>query len=557
MARGPANHYERRLRALKNERSTWEPDWKDVSSFVDPYGTRFPNEKVNDGRRKDQKILNNTATLSLRNLRSGLMGGLTNPAQPWFSLSLTDAGRTRPKQIKAWLEQCTDVMKSVFAQSNTYGALHTAYGQLGAYGVAAVLVDESDDLAKPPIRLTPFPIGQFYLATNSEGKVDCCYREFDMTVRQLVERFGLGNLRECTRRFYEQKNFDKWIKVIHVIEPRKERDPEGKTTKDMPFASVYFEKGGSEGEYLQESGYKEFPVLCPRWDAIGEDVYGRSPAMISIGDIKALQVMELRKAEAEAKLVNPPMVLMGEIIGQRVGLSPGYVNRVPTSTGESGFKPVYEINPRLQELIADIQSVEERIKRAFFEDLFLMVAQLDNVRTATEIVERKAEKLLMLGPVIQSLEQELLDPLIKRTFRILFEQGKFDELPSGIELSENSLMVAYESPLAASQKAQSVGHIEAFMNLVGPIINMSQDTLLRVNFEELVKEIAYKTGVTVNAVRDDAEVQRLKEQQAQAAAAQQQGEQAMQAAQGAKLLSEAQIQGDNALGAMLGQTGIR
>ena len=163
----------------------------------------------------------------------------------------------------------------------------------------------------------------------------------------------------------------------------------------------------------------------------------------------------------------------------------------------------------------------------------------------------------MLGPVIQSLEQELLDPLIKRTFRILFEQGKFDELPSGIELSENSLMVAYESPLAASQKAQSVGHIEAFMNLVGPIINMSQDTLLRVNFEELVKEIAYKTGVTVNAVRDDAEVQRLKEQQAQAAAAQQQGEQAMQAAQGAKLLSEAQIQGDNALGAMLGQTGIR
>ena len=160
MARGPANHYERRLRALKNERSTWEPDWKDVSSFVDPYGTRFPNEKVNDGRRKDQKILNNTATLSLRNLRSGLMGGLTNPAQPWFSLSLTDAGRTRPKQIKAWLEQCTDVMKSVFAQSNTYGALHTAYGQLGAYGVAAVLVDESDDLAKPPIRLTPFPIGR-------------------------------------------------------------------------------------------------------------------------------------------------------------------------------------------------------------------------------------------------------------------------------------------------------------------------------------------------------------------------------------------------------------
>jgi hypothetical protein len=557
MARSEPNRYERRLRALKNERSSWEPDWKEVSSYVDPYGTRFPNEKVNDGARKDQRILNNTATLSLRNLRSGLMGGLTNPAQPWFSLNLTDANKTRPTQVKSWLEECTDVMRSVFAQSNTYGALHTAYGQLGAYGVAAVLVDESEDPAKPPIRLTPFPVGQFYLATNSEGRVDCCYREFEMTVRQLAQRFGFESLRDGTKRLYEQKSFDKWIKVIHVIEPRKERDPEGKTTKDMPFASVYFEKGAQSGEYLQESGYKEFPVLCPRWDAIGEDVYGRAPAMISIGDIKALQVMEMRKAEAEAKLVNPPMVLMGEIIGQRVGLSPGYVNRVPSSAGESGFKPVYEINPRLNELIADIQSVEERIKRAFFEDLFLMVAQLDNVRTATEILERKAEKLLMLGPVIQSLEQELLDPLIKRTFRILFERGMFGDAPMGIELTDNSLAVAYESPLAASQKAQSVGHIEAFMNLAGPIISASQEALMRVNFEELIKELAYKTGITVNAVRDDEEVETMKEQQAQAAAAQQQGEQAMQAVQSAKLLSEAQIQGDNALGAMLGQTGIR
>ncbi len=556
MARKFANRYERRLQALKTERSTWEPDWKEVSSFVDPYGTRFPNEKVNDGKRKDQKILNNTATLSLRNLRSGLMGGLTNPAQPWFSLSLTDANAMRPKQAKVWLEKCCDVLKVVFAQSNTYEALHTAYGQLGAYGVAAVLVDENDDPTKPPIHLTPFPIGQFYLATNSSGKVDCCYREFWMTVRQLAERFGKENLRQSTRRFLESNNLDKWIEVVHVIEPRTDRNPEGKSSKDMPFKSVYFEKGAQEGEFLLESGYKEFPVLCPRWDAIGEDVYGRSPAMVSIGDIKSLQAMELRKAEALAKLVNPPMVVVGEIIGQRVGLSPGYINRIPTSAGESGFKPVYEINLRLQELLADIQNVETRIKRAFFEDLFLMVSQLENVRTATEIVERKAEKLLMLGPVIQSLEQELLNPLIRRTFRILYEQGKFETPPPGLELNDSSLTVAYESPLAASQKAQSVGHVEAFMNLVGPIVSMSQESLMRVNFEELIKEIAYKTGVTANAVRDDEEVQTIKDQMQQAAAAQQQGEQAMQAAQGAKLLSEAQIQGNNALGAMLGQTGI-
>ena len=557
MSKTCANRYEKRLQALKNERSSWEPDWKEVSQFVDPYGTRFVGEKVNQGGRKDQKILNNTATLALRNLRSGLMGGLTNPAQPWFSLSLSSVKESRSNRVKTWLESCADVLKVVFAQSNVYGALHTAYGQLGAYGVAAILVDEEDDPEKPPIRLTNFPIGQFYLATNAQGRVDCCYREFSMTVRQLVERFGIDAVRDSTRKLYEKRNLDKWIEVVHVIEPRTDRNPESKNSKDMPFASIYLEKGSQEGQVLQESGYREFPVLCPRWDSLGEDVYGRAPAMVSIGDIKALQAMELRKAEAEAKLVNPPMVLVGEIIGQRVGLSPGYVNRVPTSGGDAGFKPVYEINPRLNELMADITQVEQRIKRAFFEDLFLMVSQLDNVRSATEIVERKAEKLLMLGPVIQSLEQELLDPLIKRAFRILYERGDYFEESPVEDVSDDSLNVAYESPLAASQKAQSVGHIEAFMNLAGPIVAQSQDAALRVDFEEIIKEIAYKTGVTAKAIRDDDKVASLKQQMAQAQQAEVQGEQMMQAAQGAKLLSDAQIQEGNALGMLAAQAGIR
>lgn len=560
------NQYAKRLSALKNERSTWLAHWREISQFIDTYNFRMSSDNKNDGRRKNQKIINSTAQLALRNLRSGMFSGLTNPSLPWFKLSIPNRKVATKKAVKVFLEDCAEVMQAVFANSNIYNELQKAYGHLGAYGIAALLIEEDP---KYDIRATLLPVGQYCLAKNADGIIDTCYREYSLTVRQLVDKYGRDKVSQATRDAYDSQNFDRYVDVIHAIEPRRIRNPEGKTALDMPFASIVIEKGAEENEVLSESGYKDFPVLCPRWDSIGEDVYGTSPAMDAIGDVKQLQEMERQAAAGLAKEVNPPLLVRGGAKVAQINVSPGAINRIASTDGESGIFPIYNVQLNLAALEQKMEKVEQRIKRAFFEDLFLIVSQLDDVRTATDIIERKAEKLLMLGPVIQGLERELLNPLITRTFGILEERGLFGDVPEELADEKKSvteknratalkdhLRPVYESAFTSAQKSQSTGHIQSFMQLVGPIIGADPNSALRVNFDEIITEIAMKTGITAQAIRDDEEVDSLRQQAQQAQQAQMATEQMVQGAQGAKLLSDTQITDQNALGMMLGQAGM-
>lgn len=561
------NQYVKRLSALKNERSTWLAHWQEVSEYIDPYNFRMSSAKKNDGRKKNGKINNGTAQLALRNLRSGMFSGLTNPSLPWFKLSIPNKKIASKKSVKVFLEDCAEVMMAVFGNSNIYNELQKAYGHLGAYGVAAILVEEDDQF---DVRATLLPVGQYCLAKNADGVVDTCYREYAMTVAQLVEKYGIDKVTEHTRNAYKSGNLDLWVDVIHAIEPRRNRDLDDKTSKGMKYASIVIEKGANDNEVLSESGYKDFPVLCPRWDSIGEDVYGTSPAMEALGDVKQLQYMEMQKLECLAKATNPPLQVRGTLQSSKLSLQPGAINRVAGSDGQMGIFPIYSVNFDLPAISVEIEKVEQRIKRAFFEDLFLIVSQLTDVRTATDINERKAEKLLMLGPVIQGLERELLNPLIARVFGILEEKDRFPEVPD--ELADektnpeqpsratklkDALRPQYESVLTSAQKSQSVGHVEAFMQLAGPIIGADQSAAARINFDKIIDEIAMKTGITAQAIRDDDEVAAIHQQAQQAQQAQMQSEQMMQGIQGAKLLADTQISDQNALGMMLGQAGMR
>ena len=555
------NPYVRRLEQLKQERSTWLSHWKDLSEYLDPRGLRYVGSDRNNGSKKGEKIINNTAVLALRALCAGLMGGLTNPQQVWFKLAIADRRTASRKRVKVFLEDCAEVMAAVFAKSNVYAEIQKAYKHLAAYGTAAILLEEDDEEL---LRATLLPIGQYCLATDAKGRVDTCYREFAMTVAQLVDTYGIDNVTQSTREMYNTGNYDQWIDVIHVIEPRRGRDRNDKTAKGMPFRSLVMEKGAGSGEFLRESGYNEFPVLCPRWEATGEDVYGESPGMLCLGDIKELQALEARKLEAFAKQVNPPLVLYGDVKSPKVSVQPGAITRVSQTAGDNAFRPLYQVTPDAQGVSMEIEKVELRIKRAFFEDLLLIVSQLDNVRTATDIIERKNEKMVLLGPVVQSLEQELLTPLISRSFRILEERGAFAEPPEelvdadsdGTKVIRQALRPTYESPFASQQKSQSTGHVEAFFQLVGPILGVAPETAMRINWDELVKEVAAKTGITVQAVRDDEETAALKQgaaQQQQAAAA---SEQLVSGAQAAKLLSDARFEPNSALGALSAQAGM-
>jgi hypothetical protein len=99
------------------------------------------------------------------------------------------------------------------------------------------------------------------------------------------------------RNLYDRGQYDDWITIVHAIEPRMDRDYGKLDNKNMPWSSCYFELEGPKDKFLRESGYKRFPALAPRWQVTGQDIYGSSPAMEALGDIKQLQHQQLRKAQ--------------------------------------------------------------------------------------------------------------------------------------------------------------------------------------------------------------------------------------------------------------------
>ena len=512
-------YLDRRLASLRNERLSWWTHWQDLSEYILPRRGRFllTANQGNLGEMRNQKIIDNTGTLAARTLASGLMAGLTSPARPWFRLSLKRDDLNDQTAIKQWLDTVTDRMMQVFAKSNFYNSLAVIYEELGVFGTAAMLIlEDQDDV----IRTHALTAGEYFLAHSERQAVNTLYREFTQTVGQVVSRFGLETCSATVRSLYDSGQIDREVMIGHAIEPEDTpTDPDLVWTL-KPWRSVYWEIGTGYTQILDVRGFNEFPVCAPRWSLVGNDVYGRSPGMDALGDIRALQIEQKRKAQAIEKMVNPPMVADASLKNQPASLLPGGVTYLPGGGAGIGFRPVYEVNPPLDGLVQDIQEVQGRIGRAFYADLWLMISQLDDVRTAAEIAARREEKLLMLGPVLERLHSELLNPAIHRTFAIMARNNLLPPLPLGLSWADIS--VDYVSPMAQAQKAAAIGSIERLLGFVGQVAPVSPQVTDNINVDEAVQDYADMLGVSPSLLMPQAQIDQIRQTRAQAALVDQQ-----------------------------------
>lgn len=552
---------------LESERSSFLPHYRDLAEHVRPRRPRFTVSDVNRGDRRSQKIIDGTATYALRTCSSGMMGGITSPSRPWFRLTTPDPDLSEFGPVDRWLDIVTRRMGGVFLRSNLYNVLPNTYTDLPLFGTGCQLLEEDFDTV---IRNTSIPIGSYCIANSDKLKVEVFYRELRMTVRQLIEKFARigrngepdwSNFSTMIRASWDQGAYETWVDVCHMILPNQEHDARNPLSKK--YESLYYERGSSsaasnyltssdEERYLRKSGYDIFPVLAPRWEVTGEDVYGIScPGMDALGDIKQLQLMQRRKAQAVEKMVNPPLQGPPELRNQRVSIIPGDMNYVASQQGQQGLRPVHEVQPRVQELMLDIQDTRQSIRRAFYEDLFLMLSQSDRREiTAREIEERHEEKLLALGPVLEQLNQDLLDPLIDNTFHFMIKQGLIPEPPP--ELEGMDLKVEYVSIMAQAQKLVGIASTERFVGFVGNLAQFSPEALDNINPDELVADYADRVGISPKILRTEDEVAAVRQSRAQAAQQQQMMEVAPSLAGAAKDLSETPVDTDSALRRLIG-----
>ena len=559
-------HCQQRLGSLRNERASFWAHWTDIATFIFPRRFRWlVSANQLRGQPINGRIIDETATLALRTLASGMMAGVTSPGKPWFRLALpdTDAGDSSPTKI--WLDAVVKRVLRAMAESNYYTAKATQYGDLAAFGTAPMIIyEDSEDIFRC---YTPCA-GEFFVGNDEREAVGILYREMTRTVEQVVREFGEGAVSPGLLQSFQQGGaaLQREVLIGHAIERNDRRVGGGLVPALFSWREVYWEIGASGDTVLRARGFHEQPFSAPRWDLSGSDAYGRSPAMDALGGCKQLQQETKRKGQVIDKLANPPMIGDVSLSNSAVSLLPGGITYVANIAGV-GLKPAYEVNPAaVQHIREDIGEVQQRIKSVFFTDLFLMISQLDTVRTATEIDARREEKLIQLGPVLERFQQESLDIEVDRIFAIMVRssEGAWMRGQDGLlpmpppDLHGQSLQVEYVSMLAEAQRAASTAAIERLAQFVGNLAAADPAALDNLDMDEMVDTYADLLGVDAKVVRATAQVAQIRQGRAQQMQAQQMAQTGMAAVQGAQTLSQTDVGGgQNALQMMMGGGGMQ
>lgn len=503
-------YHRRRLEELKRTRNPWEPAWQALADYIEP--TRYRNPLRDEGPLSRAKIIDTTGSFAWRTLASGMHSGITSPARPWFRLTTFDPDLKDYAPVKEYMAAVEQRLREAFQKSNLYPSFHTGYGDLGQFGQSCAILAEDD---KQIIRAQPLLHGTFWIARDENGRATTLYRMFRWSVQRIVGRFGYDAVSQAIKTQYDAGNYDKTFDICHAIEPRLSRDPSKIDRANKPFLSNYWEdRHGNEGKLLEESGFDENPIICPPWELAGEDHYALSPGQIALGDIKMLQLEQTRKLEGIDKMVRPPMTGPTSMRNNPASLLPGSVTYVDDPTGK-GFRPAMEVNLRLSDLAADIRDTQDRIRQAFYADLFLMISQMEGIqpRNQFEIAERKEEKLLALGPVLENIYNGQLAPVIDRTYAILERRGELPPPPP--ELQDQELQIEYISMLAQAQKAVSTGSIERVASFVGNLAAVRPDVLDKLDVDEAVDQYADMLGAPPSIIVPDDKVQAARDARAQ------------------------------------------
>lgn len=548
--------YNKRLESLKSERSSFIPIYRELSDYHLAHRGRFLTSDRNKGYKRNTKQYNNTSRLASRTLASGMMSGITSPARPWFRLSIGDLDLREYAPVKEWLHQVQTLMYRVYAASNFYNSIHMLYSELGVFGTGSMgIYGDFENV----IHCRPYTTGSYMLAMNGLNQIDTQYREYEISVGQCVKEFGIENCSKPVQDHWKKGNTETWIKIVHITEPNDDRDMMSPFSKDKVTRSVYYEVGNNselENKFLRQSGFDEFPIITPRWDVTGEDVYGVDcPGMTALGDTKALQLGEKRQYQAVDKLNDPPLQGPAALIN-KIGNSVRAGDKIATTGAGDKLESIYgNYRPDLSSLKMINDAAEDRIRRAFYEDLFLMILNSDRRQiTAREIAEKHEEKLLMLGPVLERMHTEGLDPVIDITFNKLQAAGVLPEPPE--ELIDQDMNVEYVSILAQAQRLVSTGTLDRLGNYIGQLSAIWPEARHKFNAVQSVDEYAEALGVSPAVIRSDDEVEAIKQAELEAqkqAAVQQQG-QVM--ADVAKTASETEISEDNALGTVMKRAGL-
>lgn len=503
-----------KLEEAKSYRSSyWDSQFQECKDVVWPNSVDFTTNRQ-QGSKLTELIYDSTPVWANGQFANGMHAATCNPTDRWANIVTEDLALMQDEVDLAWLENVSDIIYHVYNNpyANHRQGVHETFQSLGCLGTA-VLSQEWSDKRKLPI-FKSIPLAKCWIAEGEDGLVNTLYREEDFTINQAIERFGEEALPD---KMLEMKRTDKTT-FVHAVYPRQERKYDSRLSLGMPFASkwvsVQFKKVVSEG------GYISFPYHVTRWEKIPGQVYGRSPAMTCLADIKMLNQMKKVTLEAAQKVVNPPMLVPHDAFMNQFDNTPGGVNEYDSSLSmdSNAIRPFLSgARPDLGEKI--MEPIKQSIIACFYADMMSVPFKKER-QTAEEIRIRRDDMLRNIGPLIGRQEAELFGPMIQRTFELLSRNKMIPPHPPNLQGAK--LRITYVSLAAVAQTGSKLNNLKQFIteSLV-PLMQLDQGVVDAVSIDDVLDQSAKLGNVTRKVFRtteDKNAIRKGKADQQQAAA---------------------------------------
>lgn len=551
--------YKSKVRQMEENRQDYLKRWKAIRDYQLPYIGCFDDtaDTTDYARRRDTNIYHSVAWQANQSFAAGVMSGLTPPSRQWFRLIWSNDTMKNHPEAGELLDKRMNILQDVLLKSNFYNAIHSSYLEL-AFGQAPLAIFQDADTG---VHFVPFTVGTYMMENGPDGIVDTFCTKYEMTARQLADKFGADRLPSSIRAELENGGVKTKHKLWWLVEPNQfhDRNKEVMDKYHMKYLSLYWLEEG-EKDFLDIGGFQEWPIPVARYLVTGSETYGKGPGWFAEGDSKGLQKLEKDDIIAVELGIKPPMAASATTAKQGINLTPGSYTVVERN---EPVTPLFNVNVNLQHLQEKILDLQDRIKRAYSADLFMMLERLeDKSMTAQEVLQRKQEQLQQLGPVVQRLQFEFLRKIIERVYNILDRAGILpqpEDAELALALSNEEVTIEYISPLAQAQKMAGMTNIEQAIAFTGQLAQFDQSVLDKIDFAKTIDSYFDMVGAPASIKRTEEEYEAIQQQKAQAMAEAKQQEQMAQAvqmaapaAQAAKNITEAANDGNPALQEWLG-----
>ena len=506
-----------RHRKLSDARRVWESHWQELGDYLLPRRADFTGART-PGEKRTERQFDAVPMQAARGLAASLDGLLKPKTQRWFALRAQEEALNDVHEAKLWLRQAEDRLFHAFYEPAARFLQRSAEIDLDlvVFGTGVMFIGErsaADGLLFQSLHLRDCLIGE-----NADGWIDTVFRKQRLTARQAAQKFGRDALGAKTREALERDRPDEEFEFLQAVMPREERDASRQDSRNMAYASVVIDLASEH--LVGESGFREFPFVIPRWDTATDEIYGRSPGMLALPDVKTLNQMGKTILEAGHKVVNPPLLVPNDGLAATPRTFPGGIT--PFDAGlllQTGGRPpvtplITGANiPMGREMQNDMR---DQVWSAFFRNV-LQLPFSGPQMTATEILERKAEFMRVIGPTFGRLEADYTGPMVERAFNVLMRAGAFPEPPA--VLRGRGIRFEYASPIAKAQRQIDAAALGKTVQDLAPLVGQNPAILDNFDDDRVARDIAEANGLPQHWIRPKGEVDRLREGRAQAAQA--------------------------------------